>query len=169
MWDEYSEFSLYGNRDGLEFDVSVTRNATRAELADVLTSMGDTDFFHYIGHVRDGTQFVCTDGALSFDQIAATTTPPRVFLLNGCSSYELGRAFIDAGSQAGIITVRPIGNDAAMLIGQNIARFVNQGFRPGPRSRSSSGTGVPTTSTWFSVMGAIRLHRARAASQWLLT
>ncbi|MDL0143427.1 hypothetical protein [Halobacterium salinarum] len=130
MWDEYSEFSLYGNRDGLEFDVSVTRNATRAELADVLTSMGDTDFFHYIGHVRDGTQFVCTDGALSFDQIAATTTPPRVFLLNGCSSYELGRAFIDAGSQAGIITVRPIGNDAAMLIGQNIARFVNQGFSP---------------------------------------
>ncbi|MDL0140978.1 hypothetical protein PNP85_15910, partial [Halobacterium salinarum] len=32
--------------------------------------------------------------------------------------------------QAGIITVRPIGNDAAMLIGQNIARFVNQGFSP---------------------------------------
>lgn len=130
MWAEYSEFPLYGNRDGIEFDVSVTRNATCEELADVLASAGSADFFHYIGHVRDGTRFVCADGELAFSEVASAVTPPRVFLLNGCSSYELGRAFVAAGSQAGIITLRPIGNDSAMLIGQSVARLVNQGFSP---------------------------------------
>lgn len=130
MWAEYSEFPLYGNRDALEFDVSVTRNATREELAAVLASAGSADFFHYIGHVRDGTRFVCADGELGFGEVASTVTPPQVFLLNGCSSYELGRAFVEAGSQAGIITLRPVGNDSAMLIGQSVARLVNQGFSP---------------------------------------
>ena len=130
MWAEYSEFPLYGNRDALEFDVSVTRNATCAELAAVLTSADIADFFHYIGHVRDGTQFVCDDGTLAFSEVASAVSPPRVFLLNGCSSYELGRTFVAAGSQAGIITLQPIGNDSAMLIGQSVARLVNQGFSP---------------------------------------
>lgn len=168
MWDEYSEFSLYGNRDGLEFDVSVTRNATRAELADVLTSMGDTDFFHYIGHVRDGTQFVCTDGALSFDQIAATTTPPRVFLLNGCSSYELGRAFIDAGLRRDHHSApdRQRRGDAH----RPEHRPVRQpGFSP--RSALAIVQRYGRADDKYMVLGdgAIRLHRARAASQWLLT
>jgi len=130
MWAEYSEFPLYGNRDALEFDVSVVRNATREELAAVLASAGSADFFHYIGHVRDGTRFVCADGELGFGEVASSVTPPRVFLLNGCSSYELGRAFVEAGSQAGVITLSPIGNDSAMLIGQSVARLVNQGFSP---------------------------------------
>ncbi|WP_231188657.1 hypothetical protein [Haladaptatus sp. DYF46] len=115
--------SLYGERDELEFDITVHRNLSVDELRTVLST--ETDFFHYIGHIDD-SEFICRDGGLdagTLDDVAIDT-----FLLNGCRSYEQGMRLIDAGSIGGVVTYSHVGNKNATTIGRLIARLLNRGF-----------------------------------------
>ncbi len=115
---------LYGTRDWLEFDVTVSYELTRAELRDVLQT--PVDFLHFIGHVNeDGLQ--CRDGYL--DVTTATFDVEVVgFLLNACQSYEQGAALIERGSRGGVVTISPIANTAAVELGEPMALFLNAGF-----------------------------------------
>ena len=124
MSPEYDEGEdLYGERDELEFDITVHRNLSVEELRTVLET--ETDFLHYIGHIEDG-KFICRDGELDvgeLDDVAVDT-----FLLNGCRSYEQGKRLIEAGSISGVVTYSRIGNKSATTIGRLIARLLNRGF-----------------------------------------
>ncbi len=90
------ETALYGNRDDLPFDVTARRDCSTAELRELLHRR--TDFFHYIGHVEDGS-FVCPDGAL--DPTDVDSTGANMFLLNACRSYAPGKHLVEAGSIGG--------------------------------------------------------------------
>lgn len=128
MWEEYAGQGLYGDRDELPFEISVFRDTTVDELADVIYGQS-YEFFHYIGHVESG--FVCRDGELVPSEHAGLgRAGPRACLLNGCESYEMGRQLVEAGSTAAIITLSAVENSNAMRVGRTIACLVNQGFSP---------------------------------------
>jgi hypothetical protein len=126
MREEYEGEQLYGDRDELEFEVETHTNTTVAELRGLLER--ESDFFHYIGHVED-YEFVCEDGGL--DVRGLESAGPRLFLLNGCTSFEQGRQLVEAGSIAGIVTLNDVGNESAVKVGKRIARLLNQGFPVG--------------------------------------
>lgn len=114
---------VYGNRENLPFDVTISRNLTVGELEDRLRK--DCDFLHYIGHTdRDG--FECADGKLDVHTLDDVNVDS--FLLNACSSYHQGLGLIEAGSIGGIVTLTDIINDDAVAIGETIARLLNSGF-----------------------------------------
>ncbi|WP_435155216.1 hypothetical protein [Haladaptatus sp. DFWS20] len=117
------EHPLYGNRDGLPFDVSTYRNCSTAQLRDLLREQAD--FFHYIGHVEDGA-FVCHDGVL--DPVDIASVGVDMFLLNACRSYVPGKRLVEAGSIGGIVTYSEVGNAGATAVGRTIARLLNTGF-----------------------------------------
>lgn len=124
MSPEYDEGKeLYGERDELDFDITVHRNLSVEELRSVFET--ETDFLHYIGHIKN-EKFICRDGELNvgqLDEVAVDT-----FLLNGCRSYEQGKRLIEAGSIGGVVTYSHVGNKSATTIGQLIARLLNRGF-----------------------------------------
>lgn len=115
--------NLYGDREELPFDVAIHANLTREELRVLLES--DLDFFHYIGHVeREG--FVCRDGTLDASDV--DTVGVDTFLLNGCQSYDQGRAVIDAGGVGGIVTHGDVDNTNATAVGRLVAGLLNAGY-----------------------------------------
>ncbi|MCU4743523.1 hypothetical protein [Natronoglomus mannanivorans] len=122
MLDEL-DGTLYGDREELPFDVSVHRDCSVATLRSLIAA--ETDFFHYVGHVEDGA-FVCHDGVLETESLVDVGV--ETFLLNGCQSYELGIALLEAGSTGGIVTVSDVGNPDAVAVGRLIARLLNTGF-----------------------------------------
>lgn len=113
----------YGSSYGYQFDVDVRRNLTCNELATVLTDR--RDFLHYIGHVEpDG--FPCADGTLdahSLDEVSVDT-----FILNACSSYQQGKALIERGATAGVVTTEAVPNTEAIRAGRSAARLLDMGF-----------------------------------------
>lgn len=117
------EDDLYGGREELPFDVSVTYDTSVRELETLLQS--DTDFFHYIGHL-DGEYFYCRDGRLDPDELSAVGV--RGFLLNGCESVEQGIALTEAGASGGIVTVSQVADRGAAAVGMMLARLLDQGF-----------------------------------------
>jgi hypothetical protein len=123
MRDEYEDEQLYGDRDELRFNIETYTDTTVAELRELLTRQ--SDFFHYIGHVED-YEFVCDDGGLDVREL--DSAGPKLFLLNGCTSFEQGRHLVEAGSVAGIVTLNDVGNESAIEIGKYIAGLLNQGF-----------------------------------------
>lgn len=114
---------LYGLRELVDFDVTVHHDCSVNELATLLR--GDSDFFHYIGHVDDDG-FRCADGTLDARTLDAVGI--ESFLLNACRSYEQGRALVDAGAVGGIVTVATVFNEEATTVGRHVARLLNKGF-----------------------------------------
>lgn len=123
MAPEVSDGDLYGDRKDLPFEVTVHRNLTCDELRDLLRA--DLDFLHYVGHVeRSG--FVCRDGALDASELDAVGVD--TFLLNGCRSYDQGRALIERESVGGIVTTGAVDNANAIPVGRLVAGLLNVGF-----------------------------------------
>lgn len=117
---------LYGQRDRIEFDVTIYEGLSRSAVRDVLSA--DHDLVHYVGHVDDqGIQ--CDDGWL--DAKTLDTVNSRAFVLNGCRSHEQGMALIEAGAIGGLCTLTNVSNTAATNIGQMVARLLNGGFSLG--------------------------------------
>jgi len=114
---------VYGSRAELPFEVRQHEGLTRAELRSVLAT--DTDFLHYIGHIdEDGIE--CADGKL--DPASIPETGVDAFLLNACSSYEVGTALVEAGAIGGIVTLSDVLNGAAVTMGRTLARLLNVGY-----------------------------------------
>ena len=114
---------LYGNRELVDFDVSVHYDATVAELESILRR--EVDFFHFIGHVDD-SGFRCVDGHLDAETLDQTGT--KAFLLNACRSFQQGNALVDAGANGGIVTTSQVFNHQATRFGRHAARFLNRGY-----------------------------------------
>ncbi|WP_158057122.1 hypothetical protein [Halorussus halophilus] len=107
------------------FDVHIRpyRNLTTEELRTLLERGGE--YLHYIGHI-DENGFVCADGSL--DVATIDTVNVDAFFLNACQSYEQGRALVDAGALAGVVTLTDVLNDNAGRTGESMARLLNNGF-----------------------------------------
>lgn len=114
---------VYGSRDDLEFDLSLHRNLSKSELADILQQR--TDFLHYIGHIDD-VGFECRDGKLDIERVDEVGV--SAFLLNACQSYTQGRHLIEGGAIGGIVTLSEVINAGAMRMGGTLARLLNIGF-----------------------------------------
>jgi hypothetical protein len=114
---------VYGSRANLPFDVTVHRECTTDELADVLAA--DRDFLHYVGHI-EAAGFECADGLL--DAAELETVGADAFFLNACQSYDQGMALIEGGAIGGIVTIRDVVNHGAVRIGRAVARLLNYGF-----------------------------------------
>lgn len=107
------------------FDVDIRpyRNLTTEELRELLERGGE--YLHYIGHI-DEDGFVCPDGSL--DVATIDTVNVDAFFLNACQSYEQGRALVEAGAIAGVVTLTDVLNDDAGRTGESMARLLNNGF-----------------------------------------
>jgi hypothetical protein len=114
---------VYGSRDELPFDVTMSYDLTTGELREALTV--DTEFLHYIGHI-DADGFECADGRL--DATSLDEAGADAFLLNACQSYEQGIALVDAGAIGGIVTLSDVVNSGAVGMGKTLARLLNRGF-----------------------------------------
>ena len=126
MREERVVSELYGLRELIRMDVSLTEDATVAETRDLLSA--DVDFVHYIGHVtEEGME--CADGY--FDARSLGSAGMRAFVLNGCRSYRQGRALVDAGAIGGVATLSNVMNVPATEVGQQIAQLLDAGFSLG--------------------------------------
>lgn len=117
---------LYGQREQIEFDVTMYEDLSRSELREVFAK--NYDLVHYVGHV-DAEGLQCTDGWLDAHTLETVNT--RMFVLNGCRSYFQGRAVVDAGANGGMCTLTNVANTAATRIGRIVARLLNAGFTLG--------------------------------------
>ncbi|AGN01470.1 hypothetical protein L593_07625 [Salinarchaeum sp. Harcht-Bsk1] len=114
---------VYGSRANLPFDVTVHRDLTTDELADVLAE--EREFLHYVGHIRaDG--FECADGLLDVATLDSVGTD--AFFLNACQSYDQGMGLVEQGAIGGIVTIRDVVNHGAVRIGRAVAKLLNYGF-----------------------------------------
>jgi hypothetical protein len=117
---------MYGQRDRIEFDVTIREGLSQSAVRDVFSD--DHDLVHYVGHVDDqGLQ--CDDGWLDAQTLDSVNS--RAFVLNGCRSHEQGMALIEAGAIGGLCTLTNVSNTAATSIGQTVARLLNGGFSLG--------------------------------------
>jgi hypothetical protein len=117
------ETSGYGGHALDETAVRVSENLSTSDLRAALTE--DTDFLHFVGHVTDDG-IVCHDGELDTRTVA--TTNVDAFFLNGCRSYEQGRALLTAGSLGGIVTVDDVYDAEASRAGRAFALLLDAGF-----------------------------------------
>ena len=156
MEEESVVETYYGIRDLIHFDVEGYHEVTRERLADLLTS--DYDLIHYIGHVDDdGIQ--CADGPLDVNSLPEITAD--AVLLNGCASYEQGKALIDAGALASVVTVTPISNSLATKVGRAIARTLNCGF---PVNAALDVVSKHTPTVQYSIVGDGNLQLVQSES-----
>ena len=114
---------IYGSREQLSLSVEIHHQLSVDELHDLLQKKAE--FLHYVGHI-DQEGFQCSDGKLDATNIERVGIDS--FFLNACSSYQQAIALINAGSIAGIATVKPILNSGAERVGKAIARLLNLGF-----------------------------------------
>ncbi|MXR22280.1 hypothetical protein GRX66_17405, partial [Halobacterium sp. PCN9] len=106
-----------------ETRVRTSRNLSTSGLRDVLQS--DVDFLHFVGHVTaDG--MLCSDGMLDVRTLARMGV--SAFFLNGCRSYEQGRALLTAGAVGGIVTVDDVGDETAGSVGRVVSMLLDAGF-----------------------------------------
>lgn len=126
MEAESNVAELYGHQERIEFDVTMYEQLTRGELRAVFAKQ--YDFVHYVGHV-DAQGLQCTDGWLDANEL--DTVNVRLFILNGCRSYEQGRTLVDRGAIGGLCTVTNVGNTPATHIGRTVARLIKGGFSLG--------------------------------------
>lgn len=123
MGAEADVVDLYSNQEQMRFDVTIHEQLSQAELRAVFAK--EYDLVHYVGHVdADGLQ--CTDDWL--DAHTLETVKTRMFILNGCQSYEQGKALVDNGAISGLCTLTNVGNKPATQIGRTVARLLNRGF-----------------------------------------
>lgn len=114
---------LYGQHEQMPFEVTIYENLSCADLRNVFASKHD--LIHYVGHV-DAEGLQCTDGWL--DANTLDTVDARLFILNGCRSYEQGKALVDKGAISGLCTVANVGNTPATRIGRTVAKLLDRGF-----------------------------------------
>jgi len=114
---------VYGSRKELTPNVNIQHNLDKDGLYDTLQE--NVDFLHYVGHI-DKNGFQCTDGQLGVENIDNSSVD--TFFLNACSSYKQAVGLINAGSIAGIATIKPVLNSGAERVGESIARLLNYGF-----------------------------------------
>ena len=107
------------------FDVTVRpfRGLRTHELEELLRR--GADFLHYVGHIDD-RGFVCQDGHL--DAASLEEVNVDACFLNACQSYDQGRALVDAGAIASIVTLTNVLNSDAVTAGTTVARLLNAGF-----------------------------------------
>ena len=118
-----AETGGYGGHELDETVVRVSENLSTSELRAALAE--DTDFLHFVGHVTDDGM-VCHDGELDTRTVARTGVD--AFFLNGCRSYEQGRALLTAGSVGGIVTVDDVNDVEASRAGNAFALLLDAGF-----------------------------------------
>lgn len=106
-----------------ETNVRVSHSLSTGELRDAIYE--ETDFLHFVGHVTD-SGMVCPDGALDTRTLAGTDV--NAFFLNGCRSYDQGRALLTAGSVGGIVTVDDVPDDDAGRVGTAVSLLLDAGF-----------------------------------------
>lgn len=123
MGAESDVVELYGQRERIPFDVTIHEQLSCEELRGVLAE--EHDLVHYVGHV-DSQGLQCTDGWL--DAHTLDTVEARMFILNGCRSYEQGMALVETGAIGGLCTLTNVGNTPATQIGRTVARLLNEGF-----------------------------------------
>lgn len=114
---------VYESREQLRLSANIYHQLTTDELYKLLQQ--DTDFLHYIGHI-DPDGFECVDDSLDVTEISNVGIDS--FFLNACSSYQQAIGLINAGSIAGIATVKPVLNSGAERVGKTVARLLNLGF-----------------------------------------
>ena len=118
-----SDETAYDTHQTAETNVRVSHSLTTSELREALYE--ETDFLHFVGHVTD-EGMVCPDGMLDTRTLAKTGV--SAFFLNGCRSYEQGRALLTAGSVGGIVTVDDVADDVAGRVGHDISLLLDNGF-----------------------------------------
>ncbi|WP_336359326.1 hypothetical protein [Haladaptatus sp. ZSTT2] len=121
--EQHAAADVYGSREELPFNVTLTSNLTVSELGQVLES--DVDFLHYIGHIDDDG-FQCTDGKLNVRTLESVGVD--AFMLNACRSYTQGMRLIEGGSVGGVVTLDEVIDSGAFRIGSTMARLLNLGF-----------------------------------------
>lgn len=114
---------VYETREQLGLSVDIYHQQTVDELYELFQR--DTDFLHYIGHI-DNKGFQCIDGQLDVTKMESVSIDS--FFLNACLSYQQAIGLINAGSIAGIATIKPVLNSGAELVGKMVARLLNLGF-----------------------------------------
>ncbi|MEF8774728.1 MAG: CHAT domain-containing protein, partial [Halobacteriales archaeon] len=123
MADEIGD-AMYGSRDLLEFDVALHEEVTADELRELLQT--PYDFLHYVGHTTpEGIQ--CAEDTV-LDARTLDTVAVDSFFLNSCESYEQGRALVEGGSGAGVVTLSPVDDATATEAGHQFAKLLNAGF-----------------------------------------
>jgi hypothetical protein len=117
------EETAYDVHELADTNVRISESLTTRELRDALTE--DVDFLHFVGHVTDAGM-LCRDGALDVRTLADTGV--NAFLLNGCRSYEQGRALLTAGAVGGIVTVDDVADETAGAVGRSVSMLLDAGF-----------------------------------------
>ncbi|WP_230891822.1 hypothetical protein [Halobacterium sp. KA-6] len=120
---QQGDVSLFDSHPYRETDVRVSHDLSTAELREALYE--DVDYFHFVGHVTD-SGMMCPDGALDTRTLARTGV--KAFFLNGCRSYEQGRALLTAGAAGGFVTVDDVADDDARSVGEMAATLLGVGF-----------------------------------------
>ncbi|WP_336036026.1 hypothetical protein [Halobacterium yunchengense] len=118
-----SDESAYDTHPYQETEVTTWRNLGTAELREVLYD--DADFLHFVGHVTEAGM-VCRDGVLDARTLARTGV--AAFFLNGCRSYEQGRALLTAGAVGGVVTVDDVADVNACQVGRTVATLLDAGY-----------------------------------------
>jgi hypothetical protein len=114
---------VYDTREQIGLNVDIYHQQNVDELYALLQQ--DADFLHYIGHI-DTNGFQCIDGQLDVAEVESVSIDS--FFLNACLSYQQAIGLINAGSIAGIATIKPVLNSGAELVGKTVARLLNLGF-----------------------------------------
>lgn len=125
---EAEEVAALMNAQGLDVQVLLGRDATRAAVIDALENP-TTSVFHYAGHGELGddtwdARLALAEGtSLRIADVLAMERVPELVVLAGCetgvtprpgaSSFGLAQAFAHSGSQAVVATTRTIDDDVA--------------------------------------------------------
>jgi len=118
-----SDETAYDTHQTAKTNVRESYGLSTAELREALYE--EVDFLHFAGHVTEGGM-VCPDGVLDTRTLARTGV--KAFLLNGCRSYEQGRALLTAGSVGGVVTVDDVADDVAGRVGRDVSMLLDNGF-----------------------------------------
>ncbi|WP_353634686.1 hypothetical protein ABSL23_03245 [Halobacterium sp. NMX12-1] len=118
-----SDETAYDTHQTAKTNVRASYGLSTAELREALYE--DVDFLHFVGHVTE-SGMVCPDGTLDTRTLARTGV--KAFFLNGCRSYEQGRALLTAGSVGGIVTVDDVADDVAGRVGRDVSMLLDNGF-----------------------------------------
>jgi hypothetical protein len=124
MQEEHlSAQETYVSRKEQSLSVDFYTATSTNELKSVFTS--NYQYLHYIGHIGD-EGFQCADGYLDISTLGEVNVDTAFF--NACKSYEQGRAFIERGAIAAIVTSNKIIDSCALKIGRTIARLLQLGW-----------------------------------------
>lgn len=106
---------------------AIHENVTTAKLRSLLES--DTDILFFTGHASENGLH-CVDGKLDLRSLPPNSVNVDLGILNACSSYPQGRAFLDRGGVAAMVSTKDVLHFRAVKFGQLSAKFLSHGFQP---------------------------------------